>query len=630
MPPPSHTHRPFAQSHYPFVNKEGFEAAFPADFIAEGIDQTRGWFYTLMVLSTALFDKPAFKNLICNGLVLAEDGQKMSKRKQNYPPPEQIVDAYGADALRLFLINSPVVRAEDLKFKEAGVRQNLRDIFLPWYHAYRIFVQSSRLQAVRSGAPFKPSAERALASTNKMDRWILAAANGLVAFMRTEMEAYRLYTVVPRLVELVELLTNWYIRMNKERFSGERGDETRADSLCTLFEVLLMLCRMMAPLAPFFTELMYQNLRKVIPGAAESVHFLMIPEVVPEAIDPAIVSAVGHMRQVIEKGRAIRDRHNLNMRTPLPEVTFVHREADALRAVDTLQAYVAEELNVRSVRTALVADVRDLVRLKCMPNHKKLGDRFGASYKGVQAQIRALGHEELAAYLGSGRLSVGEHELSGDDILVQIEYIGDASVQDSDTVEGGMVLLNCRPDEGMLAEAMAREVCAKVQKMRKEAGLRKEDVVEVVYECPHEASLLGKVLQQQAQYINSRIGRTLLTGAQRPSRAVSLLREEKEVRVQVIVGGKIELRTELLALELLRGCPFFHGARLAKLLPDEAMRENAQNYVHCLDMAQLRADLAADGTLRFKLDEHVVQLKLGEHLFLSGSDAIAAGALGTA
>ena len=209
-PRPLNPHSSPSQAHYPFENKEKFEASFPADFIAEGIDQTRGWFYTLMVLSTCLFDKPAFKNLICNGLVLAEDGRKMSKRLKNYPDPNYILNAYGADSLRLYLINSPVVHAEDLKFKEDGVKQVLKDVFLPWYHAYRLFIQSANaLEMAPGGKPFARDAQLALSSNNVMDRWILAMSNSLVAFMRKEMEAYRLYTVVPKLVRLIERLTNW-------------------------------------------------------------------------------------------------------------------------------------------------------------------------------------------------------------------------------------------------------------------------------------------------------------------------------------------------------------------------------------------------------------------------------------
>jgi len=621
---------PYAQCHYPFENKEAFEASFPADFIAEGIDQTRGWFYTLMVLSTALFDKPAFKNLICNGLVLAEDGQKMSKRKQNYPKPEAIMDTYGADALRLYLINSPVVRADDLKFKEAGVKQNLKDIFLPWYHAYRLFVQTARLQETQSGSPFKPDTQRALSSKNLMDRWILAAANGLVDFMRSEMEAYRLYTVVPRLVDLVEQLTNWYIRMNKERFSGERGTEDRADSLCTLFEVLLMLCRMMAPLTPFFCELMYQNLRNAIPDAPASVHFMMIPEVNREAVDPTIETAVKHMQCVIEKGRAIRDRNGLNMRTPLREVTLVHGDKEALGAVEQLQAYISEELNVRTVRAALVSEVPDLVRLKCLPNHKLLGARFGPTYKNIQAKIRALNHDQLAEFVATGVLVIEEDSFSADDILVQMEYAGEKGVQDVDSVEGGLVLLHCKPDVEMLSEAMAREVCAKIQKMRKEAGMRKEDEIEVCYGAAA-GSVLSSVLKQQSEYVASRIGRTLLPSELRPSRAVRLLSEEKEVRLHVLTeSGEIEQKSETLTLELIRGCPFFDAARMKTLLPDEALREDVSNYVHCLDVKQLRATLTAEGAegmLRFTLNKVKVALRLGEHFFLTCTEAMRAGAL---
>eukprot|EP00966_Prymnesium_polylepis_P082170 1903351-Prymnesium_polylepis.1 len=194
-----------------------------------------------------------------------------------------------------------------------------------------------------------------------MDRWILAAANSLCGYMRQEMEAYRLYTVVPRLVGAIELLTNWYIRMNKERFSGERGAEERTFALSTLYEVLVMLCRLMAPLTPFFTEFVYQNLRKVMPDAPASIHFTMIPEVNQAAINDEIEADMAAMRQVIEKVRVIRDRHKLSMRTPLPSVTFIHKDQAALDAVGRLQSYIAEELNVREIHTRLVSHVPELV-----------------------------------------------------------------------------------------------------------------------------------------------------------------------------------------------------------------------------------------------------------------------------
>jgi isoleucyl-tRNA synthetase len=178
---------PYAQKHYPFENKESFEHSFPADFIAEGLDQTRGWFYTLMVLSTHIFDKPPFRNLIVNGLVLASDGKKMSKRLKNYPEPSLILNAYGADALRLYLINSPVVRAEPLKFKEDGVKDVLKDVFLPWLNAYKFFVGQVLLLKKESQIDFVYDVSNQN-SENLMDRWILASCQSLIQFVRVEME----------------------------------------------------------------------------------------------------------------------------------------------------------------------------------------------------------------------------------------------------------------------------------------------------------------------------------------------------------------------------------------------------------------------------------------------------------
>ncbi|KAJ2433461.1 isoleucine--tRNA ligase, partial [Coemansia sp. RSA 2424] len=243
---------PYAQKHYPFENKELFEQTFPADFISEGIDQTRGWFYTLIVLSTLLFDKPAWKNLIASGLVLAEDGKKMSKSLKNYPDPNLILNTYGADSLRLYLINSPVVRAETLKFRQEGVKDIISRVLLPWYNAFRFFETQAQVLKKDTGAEFVFSSTRK--SDNTMDRWVLASVQSLIKFVREEMAAYRLYTVVPRLLEMIDQLTNWYVRFNRRRLKGENGAEDTVSALNTLYEVLLTMCRLMAPFTPFLTE----------------------------------------------------------------------------------------------------------------------------------------------------------------------------------------------------------------------------------------------------------------------------------------------------------------------------------------------------------------------------------------
>ena len=261
---------------------------FPANFIAEGLDQTRGWFYTLMVISTAVKGQAPFKNLIVNGIVLAEDGSKMSKSKKNYPDPLDIAKNYGADACRLYLCNSPVVRAESLQFKEEGVKGVVREIFLPWFNAYRFLIQNvSRYEADNGKNFVYDSKIKELIKKddgNVLDKWILSATQNLVKFVRKEMETYHLYNVVRPLLSFLDQLTNWYVRMNRPRMKGEMGVDEQVRSLNVLYEVLLNTVTLMACITPFLTEHIYQNLRNGLSVEdkvlnQESIHFLQIPEV---------------------------------------------------------------------------------------------------------------------------------------------------------------------------------------------------------------------------------------------------------------------------------------------------------------------------------------------------------------
>ncbi|CAL8085616.1 unnamed protein product [Prunus armeniaca] len=308
---------PYAYIHYPFENVELFEKNFPGHFVAEGLDQTRGWFYTLMVLSTALFGKPAFRNLICNGLVLAEDGKKMSKSLKNYPSPMEVIDDYGADALRLYLINSPVVRAEPLRFKKEGVFGVVKDVFLPWYNAYRFLVQNAKRLEVEGFAPFRPINHATVEkSSNVLDQWINSATQSLVYFVQQEMNGYRLYTVVPYLLKFLDNLTNIYVRFNRKRLKGRTGEEDCRMALSTLFNVLLVSCKVMAPLTPFFTEVLYQNMRKVLNESEESIHFCSFPQAEGKR-DERIEQSVTRMMTIIDLARNIRERHNKPLKTPL-------------------------------------------------------------------------------------------------------------------------------------------------------------------------------------------------------------------------------------------------------------------------------------------------------------------------
>ncbi|XP_054791826.1 isoleucine--tRNA ligase, cytoplasmic-like [Prosopis cineraria] len=321
---------PYAYIHYPFENVELFEKNFPGHFVAEGLDQTRGWFYTLMVLATALFGKPAFRNLICNGLVLAEDGKKMSKSLKNYPSPMEVINDYGADALRLYLINSPVVRAETLRFKKEGVYGVVRDVFLPWYNAYRFLVQNAKRLEIEGTAPFVPIDQSTLQkSSNVLDQWINSATQSLVHFVRQEMDGYRLYTVVPYLLKFLDNLTNIYVRFNRKRLKGRTGEDDCRTALSTLYNVLLLACKVMAPFTPFFTEVLYQNMRKACNGSEESIHYCSFP-LEEGKRGERIEQSVSRMMMIIDLARNIRERHNKPLKTPLREMVIVHPDADFL------------------------------------------------------------------------------------------------------------------------------------------------------------------------------------------------------------------------------------------------------------------------------------------------------------
>lgn len=313
---------PFASFHYPFsISEEEFAKRFPADFIGEGLDQTRGWFYTLNVLATAIKNDTPYKNLIVNGLVLAADGKKMSKRLKNYPDPQKLIDSKGADAIRLYLMNSPLTRADTLNFKEEGVAAIVRDVLLPWYNGYRFLIQNVTRWESNNNQKFQYSETYRSELTNLMDRWIIASNQHLIKTVRHEMDSYKLYNVLPKLLHFLEDLTNWYIRLNRGRLRGEFGETDWKLSLNVLTEVLFNITVLMSPFVPFITDGFYQNLRKIVPADSklnqDSVHFIEIPKFDPNLIDEQIETDVERMQQVIELGRQIRDRRKVSLKQPI-------------------------------------------------------------------------------------------------------------------------------------------------------------------------------------------------------------------------------------------------------------------------------------------------------------------------
>ncbi|KAG9395572.1 Isoleucine-tRNA ligase [Carpediemonas membranifera] len=479
---------PYAQLHYPFENKELFEQSFPADFIAEGLDQTRGWFYTLLVISAALRKQAPFKNLIINGLVLAEDGKKMSKSLRNFPDPLEVIHKHGADSLRLYLINSPVVRAESLKFNEKGVMQVASDVFRPLYNAYRFFVQNADQvdfvpELTDEGLPVSPSA-------NTLDRWILANCKRLLAFMREEMDGYRLYTVVPELVRFIDQLTNWYVRMNRRRMKGAVSSQDQVDSLTTLHAVLVQLCIAMAPFTPFMPDKMYLNLVSVLPDAhpikETSVHLLRFPTLSASEEELSLVDTVADMQNVVDLGRALRDNVGVGIKTPLRKMVITSHSATRMRHVAELAEYVKDELNVLNVETPEVKP--EYVTLTANPNFGMLKDRkLGAGLKKVRDGCAKLSHDDIVKFLEAGEIDFDGVTVATAE--VNIVYAVDKPKAESEGMFANhdpnfLVALNTVVDDELQRMAVSRKLVSTVQGLRKKAALVPTDAVDVVISGP--------------------------------------------------------------------------------------------------------------------------------------------------
>ncbi|WFC95494.1 isoleucine--tRNA ligase [Malassezia brasiliensis] len=527
---------PYAQAHYPFENRESFEASFPADFISEGLDQTRGWFYTLLILGTHLFGTAPWKNLIVSGLVLAADGKKMSKSLRNFPDPSLVIDRYGADAVRLYMINSPIVRAENLRFREEGVKDMIASVFLPWLNSFRFFLAQVVLLKKDTGVDFQFDPKAPL-SENVMDRWVLARCQSLIAFVRQEMENYRLYTVVPRLLTMINELTNWYIRFNRKRLKGENGKEDTVAALNTLFETLMTVCRTMSSFTPFLTENLYQGLRKFLPPAADdgidyrSVHFLPFPEVREDCMDPVIQRRFSALQSVIELGRAMREKKNLPLRVPLRELTVFHSDKQFLDDVQSLAGYVEEELNIRDLVLTQDED-RCAVRFKLLADWPTLGKKLRKDMGKVKKGLDQVNSAQAKEYMKTNQITIEGIPLGEGDLRAQ-RYVDEAVLAShilSDTDGQVVVLLDTEVHPELQAEGAARDVINRIQRLRKKAGLQPTDAIDYFYRFTEGmADALDDVMKTQSEVFTRNLRRVPRPAAELPEGADVVFEEEQEV-----------------------------------------------------------------------------------------------------
>ena len=475
---------PYAQQHY--MGEGDASSFFPADFIAEGLDQTRGWFYTLMVLGTCLFDKSPYRNVIVNGLVLAEDGKKMSKRLKNYPDPTKMLDTYGADAIRLYMIYSPVVRAENLKFSENGVKQLMRDILIPLWNAYSFFVTYANVDGFADKEVVYPE------SDNVLDKWIVSSMETLIADVTAAMDVYDLQRSVRPFVKFIEDLTNWYIRRSRRRFWKSQNDGDKLCAYRTLRYVLVQLAKVAAPFTPFIAEEIYRNLKGE--GDPESVHLCDFPTANAAVRDLDLERRMADVQAVVELGRRLRADNDLKVRQPLSVLKVAGGD------VKGLESLIEDELNVKAVQ--FVADETELCDVSYKANFKTLGKKCGPKMKAVAAAI-AGNAPGIAGLFGQGSggqppvVVIEGVEIAPEDVLVtRTPKAGLVVASDGPVVVGLETALT--PE--LVAEGLAREFVSHVQAMRKEADYEVTQRIRVTVEADDE---LKAAIEAHRDYVTA-------------------------------------------------------------------------------------------------------------------------------
>ena len=469
---------PYAQIHYPFDNKEWFEKHFPADFIVEAIDQTRGWFYTLTVLSTALFNKPAFKNCICTGLLMAEGGQKLSKRLKNYPDPNDILETIGSDALRWFLISSPVLKGGNVAVDKEGkeIAKAARKALIPFWNAYYFFTLYANAEGIK--------AQEISHSSDVLDSYILAKLKVLAATVRQEMETYEIARACAAIEDFLEILNNWYIRRSRARF----WDGSDLSSFNTLYTVLVNIAKIAAPLMPFMCEFVYKGLT-----GGESVHLQDVPDLSAIAGNDKLITQMDMVRAISSVAKAIREEHKLRNRLPLRTMTIAGDNASSLQEfVEVLK----DEVNVKQV--VLKTDINDVAGRFLYLKTPLIGKRLGAYMKDIMAKSKTnewRQNDDGTLSIAGQTLFAEEYELR----LVIKEGMSGQALPDNTAV----VILDTEVDADLEKEGIARDFVRMIQALRKSKDFDISDRIKLAYTSNN--ATVKTAIAEYADYIKEQV-----------------------------------------------------------------------------------------------------------------------------
>ena len=450
----------FAQVHYPFDNAEWFQSHFPGDFIVEYIGQTRGWFYTMHVMASALFDRPAFETCLSHGIVLGSDGQKMSKSLRNYPDVREVFDRDGADAMRWFLMSSPILRGGNLIVTEQGIREGIRQALIPLWNSWYFF------QLYANAAGYKAS--RRATSSNLLDRYLLAKLRQFSETVQWQLDHHEVANACDAARGFLDVLTNWYIRRSRERFWGtsEADASVMHEAFDTLYTALEVACRVIAPLLPLVTEEVWRGLT-----GDRSVHLADWPDVADLPSDPALVAAMDRTREVCSAAASLRKANTLRVRQPLPELTVVAADADSLANFTHL---IADEVNVKEVTLLDSADAASKevpVSERLTVNLRAVGPRLGSD---VQKVIEASKSGDWFVDT-TGRVTCGGVELQPGEYTIETVVADGADATSAMLPRGGFILLNIAVTPELAAEGLARDVVRAIQQARRAAELNVSD-----------------------------------------------------------------------------------------------------------------------------------------------------------
>jgi len=494
---------PYAQIHYPFENKEAFDnrSVYPADFIAEGVDQTRGWFFTLHAIATMVFDSVSYKAVVSNGLVLAKDGQKMSKRLGNAVDPFGAIEQYGSDPLRWYMITN-ASPWDNLKFDPEGVVEVSRKFFGTLFNTYKLFALYANIDGFTG-----QEAEVALEQRPEIDRWILSSLNTLIKGVESNLENYE-PTIAGRLIEtfVCDNLSNWYVRLNRKRFWGGEMNDDKLAAYQTLYTCLETVAKLMAPIAPFYSDKLFLDLNAVSGrDKSESVHLSTFP--VAGDTDAALERKMQLAQTVTSLVLSIRKTSKINVRQPLQTILFPAIDAEQAADIEAVKDLVLNETNIKELEIA-GSDSHVLVK-KVKPNFRELGKRYGKLMKSLAAALGSLEQEKIAELENEGRLALDIEGTPVEITTADVEIISEDMPGWNVASEGRVtVALDITVTEELRKEGVARELIKRIQNYRKTAGFEVTDRISIVFE--HNANT-DAVVEQYRDYIAGQVLATSIT-----------------------------------------------------------------------------------------------------------------------